>query len=151
MAVVQHSFALVLVPVPDSCHLLVHMNASQKPPYSVEKCMQAAIAMWQLMVQLAVRAPTSGSPASSAAKCSLLSGVVAPVLQILLLTTPTAHDKQGGQTSCLLPQVSVFIFAIEKPKCSSRKVFWNLVCKVNALFFCLCLMLCAKACATVEA
>ena len=89
---------------------MVHMDGSQKTPYSIEKCMQAAFAMWQLMVQLAVRAPTSGSPASSAAKRSLFSGVVAPVLQILLLALPAAHDKQGGQTSCLWPQVCVFIF-----------------------------------------
>ena len=146
--VVQHGFPLLLVPDPDSQHQLMLMNASQNSP-CIKKCMQAAFAMWQLMVQLAVRAPTSNSPASNAAKWSLFSGVVAPVLQALLFTLPAAHDKPGGQTSCLWPQVHFFLFA-----CKSllqifvqQHVLKKLVCHIAGLFFCLCLQLLDTGCA----
>lgn len=81
--------------------------------------MQAAFAMWQFMVQLAVRAPTSGSPASSAAKRTLFSGVIGPVLHILIHVPPAVDVKQGGQTSSLWPQVLLVIFATKSSGCSS--------------------------------
>ena len=87
--------------------------------------MQAAFAMWQLVVQLAVRAPTSGSPASSAAKRCMFSGVVAPVLQILLVAWPAAHDKPGSQISCLWPQVPFFLFAFKPLLCLLGARVWN--------------------------
>lgn len=58
--------------------------------------MQAALTTWQHMVLLASKAPTSGSPASNAAKRSLFSGVVTPVLQLLLHVPPGALTQQGN-------------------------------------------------------
>lgn len=61
--------------------------------------MQAALSTWQHMVLLASKAPTSGSPASTAAKRSLFAGMVMPVLQLLILVPPGAHTQQGAHPS----------------------------------------------------
>lgn len=103
----SHTAAFLL-----SC-LIAYIDASQTPPCSTDQLMQAAFTLWQFMVQLAVRAPTSGSPASTAAKRSLFSGVVGPVLHILIHAPPAADVKQGGQTSSLWFQVLLFNFAVQ--------------------------------------
>ena len=61
--------------------------------------MQAALVTWEHMVLLASKAPTSGSPASVAAKRSLFAGVLTPVLQLLILVPPGAHNQQGAHPS----------------------------------------------------
>ena len=54
------------------------------------------MATWQHMVQVASKAPTSGSAASNAAKCSLFAGIITSVLKTLVLAPPVINDKAGG-------------------------------------------------------
>lgn len=83
---------------------LVPMGTNKASLCNRKLCVQAALVAWQHMVLLASKAPTSGSPASIAAKRSLFAGMVTPVLQLLIVVPPGAHTQQGAHPS-LCPQV----------------------------------------------